>query len=232
MLSKRQLSPDGYHTSARDQPMKRHHKSRAYQGDRYHKRRRTDADMDEFLYEDEDYPPARRQWRDRGRGGYLGARGWDFILPGRRRGENSTARTATPPTDTVTPMPTRNQHLAAEDKHDSMLDSYDQRRFGGIIPDKCLLPEERIADLSVDLPAMLLNNGSYPRLARVNRSIADLIDGIGSSDEDSGDDKPLTSVQKARLFIERRNRRLCHPGRLPLWLNRFTPEGTLTVPSE
>ncbi len=120
--------------------------------------------MDKFLYE-EDYSLVRRQWRDYSHGGYLGVCGQDFILLSRGREENRTAWMTRPLIDTVTLTPTHNQHLTAEDKHDSILDSYNQQQFRGIISDKHLMPEERIADLSIDLPTMPLNNGLYLRLA-------------------------------------------------------------------
>ncbi|PBK93506.1 hypothetical protein ARMGADRAFT_1079818 [Armillaria gallica] len=103
-----------------------------------------------------------------------------------------------------------------------MLDSYNQHWFGGTIPDERITLEERITDLSRDLPAMPLWDGSYPACAPDNCPMVDILDGVGPmNDNPTNDRKSLNSVQTARLFMERQNRRLCHPGRLPAWLNRF-----------
>ncbi len=115
----------------------------------------------------------------------------------------------------ITAIPKREQRLPEEDRHDAMLDSYDQRRFGGIIPDERLPLEERISDLSSDLPAMPLANGLYPRIPLAKRSFPDIMDGVGSSSDDSGDDKPMNLMERARIFVEQHNRRLRNPGRLP-----------------
>ncbi len=127
----------------------------------------------------------------------------------------------------MTMMPRQTQRLLMEDKHDEMLDSYDQRRFGNVIRDKRMSLEEWLADLSADLPAMPLTNGSYPRLAPANRSFTDLMDGVGSSSDDNDDapevNKKLpNSVQRVHLFVERCNCRLHHPERLLLWLNTMS----------
>lgn len=56
--------------------------------------------------------------------------------------------------------------------------------------------------------------------------MADRLDGVGSSSDDSdAEGKPLSSAQMTSLYFERRARRLRHPGRLPLWLNTFTHQG-------
>lgn len=188
MLSKRQLSPDGCYS----QSAKRQRDMRPYQ---FETHRRMEAEMDDYLAEGKDYPLPHRQWRERGRGGFLGSQGRDSYPPSRGRDVRPDTRPVRQQVDIVTLVPTCNQRLPKEDKHDAMLDSYDQRRFGGIIPDERISLEERVADLSSDLPAMPLSNGSYPNIPRANRLIADLIEGEGSSSEADDNEKPMNSIE-------------------------------------
>ncbi len=116
-------------------------------------------------------------------------------------------------------LPRQLQRLPTKDLHDETLDSYDQHRFAGIMGDLRKLLEERIMELSRDLPAMPLPNGSYPRRAKVNRPVVDIIDGVGSSSEEEEGGQPLNSIQHSRLFIEQWMCRLRHLGRLPSWLH-------------
>lgn len=83
--------------------------------------------------------------------------------------------------------------------------------------------EERMAELSLELPAMPLPNGSYPRRAVANRPMADVIKGVGGSSDEEGTDKRKPNlVQHGRKFVERRNCRLRHPGTLPSWLQTIS----------
>ncbi len=188
-------------------------------------------EYDNYLTEDEDYPTPRRQWRDvqwrdRGCGGSFSSRGWEQYAPGRTR----ELRPMKPPADVVTLIPRREQCLPKEDEHDAMLDSYDQQCFGGIIPDERLSLEERISDLSSDLLAMPLPNRSYPWLPLAKRSFPDIMNSVGSSSEDDG--TPMDVVARANLFVPRHNCHLCNPGRLPLWLCTYQPEGLPHAPDE
>lgn len=149
-----------------------------------------EAEFDDYLMEDDDYPILHRQWRDRGRGGSFSSRGREAYPPGWTR----ESRPPRAPADIITAIPRQEQRLPEEDKHDAMLDSYDQQRFRGIIPDEQLSLEERILDLSSDLPAMPLPNGSYPCLPLMKHSYPDIMDSIGSSSDDSRDEKPPNSI--------------------------------------
>ncbi len=74
LLTKRHLSPDERHGHS----SKRQRESRPSQTEQ-----RRQADYDDYLAEDEDYPVPRRQWRERGRGGFSGPpRGHDTYAPG------------------------------------------------------------------------------------------------------------------------------------------------------
>lgn len=105
--------------------------------------------------------------------------------------------------ETITVVPKHVQYLPEEDKNDEMLDSYDQHQFGGTIPDEQITLEEHIADLSRDLPAMPLWDGSYPTCASDNRPMADILDRVGPTNNNpTNNRKLLNSVQTARLFVE------------------------------
>ncbi len=188
-------------------------------------------EFDEFLEEDFiPWHPRDRGMHDRSRGCSGSAiRGRDPAWMGRGARERVTSSRQKQQVDIVVPIPLRTQHLPAEDTHDELLDSYDQQRFGHIIPDERVTLEECIADLSADLPAMLLLDGSYPPCAPDDRPMADIITRVGPSrDNPTKDTKPLNSIQAARKFIERWARRLRHPGRLPSWLNTFKfKDGTM-----
>ncbi|PBK82269.1 hypothetical protein ARMGADRAFT_1038729 [Armillaria gallica] len=119
MLSKRQLSPD----RRQNQSSKCHWDSCPSQLEH----RCQLEEYDNYLVEDEDYPtPCRQwrdvQWRDRGHGGSFSSQGWEQYAPGRTR----ESRLTKPPVDVITLIPCCEQHLPEEDKHDAMLDSYDQ----------------------------------------------------------------------------------------------------------
>ncbi|KAK0432732.1 hypothetical protein EV421DRAFT_1910720 [Armillaria borealis] len=120
--------------------------------------------------------------------------------------------------DTVMTIPERHQQLPGEDAHDLELDSYDQRQFAGILEDTRMPLEERIAELLLELLAMPLADGSYPRRPVVSRSMVDIIEGAGASSDEETNKRKRNSVQQGRKFIERRNCCLCHPGMLLTWL--------------
>ncbi|SJK99798.1 uncharacterized protein ARMOST_03109 [Armillaria ostoyae] len=208
--TKRRHSPggNGEHSTKRPRDSQRH---------RDEHRRRIDAELDGFLAEDRDYPipwrPRGRgpQNRNRGRGGPASHRR-EPAQTGREKEKTVTSRQKQP-ADAVTVIPLRLQHLPDEDTHDELLDSYDQRRFGHIITDERMPLEERVADLSTELPAMPLPDGSYPP---------------GVNGDDSP--RPSNSVQAARQFVDRRARRLRHPGRLPSWLNLFKSKDRSALP--
>lgn len=102
------------------------------------------------------------------------------------------------PAEMITVVPRHIQCLPEEDKNNEMLDSYNQRQFGGTIPDERITLEEHITDLSRDLPAMLLRDGSYPVCALDNCPMVDIIDGVGlTNDDPTNDRKSLNSVQAA-----------------------------------
>ncbi|KAK0441472.1 uncharacterized protein EV420DRAFT_1650070 [Desarmillaria tabescens] len=83
--------------------------------------------------------------------------------------------------------PAKLQHIPKEDKNDELLDSFDQRQFGGII----------------HLPVMPLQNGSYPACMLERRSMANILNGVRPGGENEGkNDKALNSVQQAQLFVE------------------------------
>ncbi|PBK61981.1 hypothetical protein ARMSODRAFT_981156 [Armillaria solidipes] len=217
MVNKWQLSPSGQGGN----PVKRQQESHTSQAEH---RRRVNREYDEFLQEDQgDTTPRRPSWneRERGRGGPTRGR---EPTQSTRTGKGISAQNnrAKPTTESSAPVPRHVQHLRDEDRHDEVLDCYDQRRFGGIIPDERVSLEERIADLSTNLPAMPLANGSYPIRAPDDRPVADIIEGVGPSRENPTNGlRSLNSVQTARLFVERCAKRLRHPGRLPAWLNNF-----------
>ncbi len=138
------------------------------------------------------------------------------------QGRENTSNQQKQPAETITVVPKCIQYLPEEDKNNEMLDSYDQHQFGGTIPDEQITLEEHITDLSRDLPAMPLRDGSYPTCALDNHPMADILNGVEPmNDNPTNNRKSLNSVQTAQLFVERQNRRLCHPGRLLTWLNRF-----------
>ncbi|PBK96173.1 hypothetical protein ARMGADRAFT_1077683 [Armillaria gallica] len=202
MLTKRQLSPGGYlghHSKCQRESHGHQHQHKA--------QCRIDAELDEFLEMDDNYPLPRRQWnRECGQGGYTGSRGREFSQPSRGR-DPVPGRLQKQPADATTMLPRQTQRLLNKDKHDERLDSYDQRRFGNVIWDERMSLEEWLADLLADLPAMPLANGSYPCLTPANRSFTDLMDGVGSSSDDTPDmNKKLpNSVQRPATMDERDN---------------------------
>ncbi|PBK96037.1 hypothetical protein ARMGADRAFT_1028259 [Armillaria gallica] len=166
--------------------------------------------------------------KNRGHGGSM-VRGRDPARIGRGGRERITTSHQEQSADVVAPIPIKTQHLPDKDIHDELLDLYDQRRFGHIISDERVTLEERIANLSTDLPAMPLLDGSYLPCAPDDHPMADIIAGVGlSRDDPTKDMKLLNSVQAARKFIEQWTWRLRHPGRLPSWLNTFRfKDGTM-----
>lgn len=208
--TKRRHSPGGNGDHSAKRP-------RDSQRQRDEHRRCTDAELDDFLAEDRDYPIPRRPRgrglhdRTRGRGGPA-SRGCEPAQAGRAK-EKTVSSRQKQPADAVTVTPLRLQRLPDEDTHDELLNSYDQRRFGHLITDERMPLEERVADLSTELPAMPLPDGSYP---------------TGMHGDDSP--RPLNSVQAAQQFMERRAQRLRHPGRLPSWLNLFRSKDRSALP--
>ncbi len=188
MLSKCQLSLD-----------RRYSQSAKWQWDvqpyQFETRHHVEAEMDEYLAESKDYPLPHCQWHERGQGGFLGTWGHESYPPSRGRDVRLDTRPVKQQADIITLVLTCNQCLPEEDKHDTMLDSYDQWRFGGIIPDERISLEEWVADLSSDLPAMPLSNGSYPKIPRANQSITDLIKGEGLSSEADDNEKPMSLIE-------------------------------------
>ncbi|SJL05236.1 uncharacterized protein ARMOST_08602 [Armillaria ostoyae] len=151
LLHKCQPSPNWDHSPLQKQVRD----SQNHQGDTRHQYNR---DLDNFLEGDGDFPPFRWAWppqdREQGpppqRGGTLHTRGRDI----------------------------RHQRLPKEDLHDEDLDLYDQRQFAGIVEDLRMPLEERITELSRELPVMPLPDGSYPHCAKGNRPVTDIIDGV------------------------------------------------------
>ncbi len=193
MVNKQQLSPSGQGRN----PVKWQRDTHNHQADQHH---RIDNEYNAFLQDDwGNTTPRWPSWNERERGWGGPSRGC-APTQGTQTGKGTNMQTnrTRSVVELSAPVPRRVQHLLHEECNDKVLDCYDQRCFGGIIPDDRVSLEERIADLFTDLPVMPLANGSYPICTPDDHPVADILNGVGPSREDPTNGmRSLNSMQTA-----------------------------------